>query len=195
MRWHFPRLHRELLAGNPFPEPHLAVAGHLRVLLCDHKYPPVLSTYAKARGIPLIVYAPSIGQPSKNAKTLVAWSAQIASWEPLPERRFVPIDIETYLDRSIGVVQYDQTLPSKSFTPREIITWVANTEGVTHFNYSAAKKPVHRKLRGVPAADVAAADNHLRNMLCQIGVWTLQAIDHVVPKEPPLVYAQQRVGA
>jgi len=182
LRWHFPRLHRELLPGNPFPEPHLAVAGHLRVLLCDHKYPPVLLTYAKARGIPLVVYAPSIKPSTKGGRILAAWSAHVASWEPVPDSGLLPIDAEAYLTRPIGVI-----MPSNAYTPREIITWVANTEGVTHFNYTERKSPVHRKLTDVP--------EHLRGMLIQIGVWTLQAIEHVVPKETPLVYAQSPAGA
>lgn len=194
LRWHFPRLHRELLPGHPFSDSHLAVAGHLRVLLCDHKYPQVLLTYARARGIPLTVYAPNIGQPPKGGQILVAWSAKVASWDPVPDFGFLPVDAETYLNRPIGVVQYDPKMPSKAFTPREIINWVANTEGVSHFNYTGAKSPVHRKFRGVPEDGVAVPDAHLRNMLNQIGVWALQAIEHVVPREPPLVYAQSPAG-
>ena len=188
LRWHFPRLHRELQRDHPFPDSHLAVAGHLRVLLCDHKYPPVLLTYARAKGIPLTVYAPDIGQPSKQGQILTAWSAYVASWESVPNFCFVPVDAETYLNRAIGVVQYGPSLPSKPYTPREIINWVANTEGVSHFNYTGAKTPVHRKLSGVSDADPTATDAHLRNILNQVGIWALHAIDYVVPKEPPLVY-------
>ena len=189
LRWHFPRLHRELLRDHPFPDSHLAVAGHLRVLLCDHKYPPVLLTYARAKGIALTVYAPDIGHPPKKGQILTAWSACVASWTPVPDFCCVPTDAEAYLNHAIGVVQYDPAVPSKAYTPREIINWVANTEGVSHFNYTGAKNPVHRKLSGLSDVDATATDTHLRNILNQIGVWTLHAIDSVVPKEPPLVYA------
>ena len=190
LRWHFPRLHRELLRDQPFPDSHLAVAGHLRVLLCDHKYPPVLLTYAKAKGISLTVYAPDIGHPPQRGQILTAWSSYVASWTPVPDFCFTPIEAEAYLNRAIGVVQYDPKMPSKPYTPREIINWVANTEGVSHFNYMVAKNPVHRKLSGHADPDPTATDAHLRNILNQVGVWALHAIDSVVPKDPPLFYGQ-----
>lgn len=120
---------------------------------------------------------------------MVAWSAQVASWDPVPDFGFVPLDPEEYLDHSIGVVQYEVGKPSKAFTPRELINWVANTEGVSHFNYTEAKSPVHRRLLGTLVGGSEAFDDaHVRSMLVQIGVWTLHAIAHVAPSEPPLVY-------
>src|SRR2546423_563420 len=85
LRWHFPRLHRELVdRPRAFPEPHLAIAGHLRVLLCDHKYPPVLFAFAKACGKDLVLYGCRPKRPEPGATILVAWSAVVASWTPLP---------------------------------------------------------------------------------------------------------------
>jgi hypothetical protein len=197
LRWHFPRLHRELLEGpGAFPDAHLAIAGHLRVLLCDHKYPPVLIEYAKARGIDLTVYAPPIADSNKKATILVAWSALIASWEPVPDFGFVAVDVERYLNSPIGVIQYDIDAPSKAYTPRQVINWVANTEGVSHFNYHDKKDPVHRRLKGSIEQDgVTMPDPELRKVLRQIGIWTLQAIDRVVPKELPLIYSTPAHGA
>ena len=93
------------------------------------------------------------------------------------------------MDTPIGVIQYDLSKPSAAYTPREIINWVANTEGVSHFNYDKRKKPVHQRLKGLLDLGAGAGDDkHLRAILHQLGTWTLHAIDHVVPKEPPLVY-------
>ena len=193
MRWHFPRLHRELVDGpRAFPDPHLAIAGHLRVLLCDHKYPPVLFAYAKLRETDLVVYARPAEPSAPCAKILVAWSSVVASWTPLPEFGLVPIAAETYMDTPIGVIQYDVNKPSSPYTPREVINWVANTEGVSHFNDDSRKKPVHQRLKGL--LDIGAGvgdDKHLRAILHQIGVWTLHAIDLVVPSEPPLIYDER----
>ncbi|HTN73296.1 MAG TPA: hypothetical protein VMO00_19605 [Methylomirabilota bacterium] len=154
LRWHFPRLRRELLEGpDAFPDSHLAVAGYLRVLLCDHKYPCVLLRYASAHGKRLLVYTPPIPTSSKKSTVLVAWSALIASWEPVPDFKFVPIELETYLDTPIGVVQCDVNAPNQAYTPRELINWVANTEGVGHFNDPTtavlALDQLHRLLRYV----------------------------------------------
>jgi hypothetical protein len=197
LRWHFSRLHRELLEGpSALPDSHLAIAGHLRVLLCDHKYPPVLLTYARARGISLVVHTPRLPVSSGKSKVLVAWAALIASWEPVPDFKFVPVEAETYLNTLIGVVQYDVNAPSKAYTPREVINWVANTEGVSHFNFNRDKSPVHRKLKGlIDQEGVAMSDSELRKTLRQIGVWTLHAINHVVPPEPPLIYGVPSSGA
>jgi len=193
LRWHFPRLHRELVDGpRAFPDSHLAIAGHLRVLLCDHKYPPVLLAYAKACGRNLVVYGRPAKQSQPGAKILVAWSSVVASWTPLPEFGLVPIAVEEYMDASIGVIQYDVNKPSTAYSPREIINWVANTEGVSHFNYDMRKKPVHQRLKGLLDLGAGAGDDkHLRAILHQIGVWTLHAIDDVVPKEPPLIYDER----
>ena len=105
LRWHFPRLHRELIDGpRAFPDPHLAIAGHLRVLLCDHKYPPVLLTFAKACGKDLVVYGcrPKRSQP--GATILVAWSAIVASWTPSPEDWLEPYSAEEFMSTPIGVI-------------------------------------------------------------------------------------------
>lgn len=188
LRWHFPRLLRELEEGpGSLPDPHLAIAGHLRVLLCDRKYPPVLIAYARARAIDLIVYAPRVRPTTKNARILVSWSALIASWEPVVGS--AAVKIERYLDTPIGVVQYDERIAHGApYTPCDVINWVANTEGVSHFNYDNTKHRVHRRLKAsaVQPNAVTIADVEIRRILRQIGIWTLQAIDHVVPKTPAL---------
>jgi hypothetical protein len=159
------------------------------VLLCDHKYSPVLLAYAEAGGTNLIVYGRPLRPSEPGAQILVAWSAVVASWTPLPEFGLVPIAAEEYMDMPIGVIQYDVNKRSSAYTPREIINWVANTEGVSHFNYDSRKKPVHQRLKGLLNLGTGVGDDkHLRAVLHQIGVWTLHAIDHVVPKEPPLIY-------
>jgi hypothetical protein len=188
LRWHFPRLHRET-AEDPgaLPDSHLAIAGHLRVLLCDHKYPPVLIEYAKARGIDLIVYASPIITSNKKRTVHIAWSSLIASWEPVPDRPCVAVDVESFLNSPIGVIQHDINTPSEAYTPRDVIQWVANTEGVSHFNYNDRKHSVHMKLKGSTLkGGVTIPDSELRKVLQQIGVWTLCAIEHVMPSEPPL---------
>jgi hypothetical protein len=149
----------------------------------------VLLTYAKTRGTNLIVYGRPARQSEAGAKILVAWSSVVASWTPLPEFGLVQIAAEEYMDAPIGVIQYDVNEPSRAYTPREIINWVANTEGVSHFNYDSRKKPVHQRLKGLLDLGTGIGDDkHLRAILHQIGVWALHAIDHVVPKEPPLIY-------
>ena len=55
-----------------------------------NKYPPVLLAYAKARDIPFMVYAPPIGAADRKSTILGAWSDLIASWEPVPDFKFVP---------------------------------------------------------------------------------------------------------
>jgi hypothetical protein len=156
----------------------------------------VLIEYARARGIGLTVYAPPIGTSNKRATTLVAWSASIASWQPVPNFGHIALDAERYLDSPIGVIQYDVGAPSKAYTPRQVITWVANTEGVSHFNFNDKKNPIHRRLMASFKKDgVMIADSELRKVLHQIGVWTLYAIDHVVPSEPPLIFGKSIDGA
>jgi hypothetical protein len=150
-----------------------------------------LIEYARARQIDLTVYAPPIANDNKKATTLVAWSALIASWEPVPDFGYVAVDAEHYLDSPIGVIQYDIGAPSKAYTPRQVINWVANTEGVSHFNFHDKKDPVHRRLLASFEKDgVMMPDSEVRKVLRQIGVWTLHAIDHVVPSEPPLIFGK-----
>ena len=142
------------------------------------------------------MYAPPIPNSNKKATTLVAWSALIASWEPVPDFGYVAVDAEHYLDSPIGVIQYDIGAPSKAYTPRQVINWVANTEGVSHFNFHDNKDPVHRRLLASFEKDgVMISDSELRKVLRQIGVWTLHAIDHVVPSEPPLIFGKSVNGA
>jgi len=96
------------------------------------------------------------------------------------------------MDTPIGVIQYDVNKPSSPYTPREVINWVANTEGVSHFNYDSRKKAEHQRLKGLLDLGAGAGDDkHLRAILHQIGVWTLHAIDQVVPSEPPLIYDER----
>ena len=163
----------------------LGKAGHVRTV-------PIPLAYAKACGRNLVVYGRPAKQSQPGAEVLVAWSSVVASWTPLPEFRLVPIAVEDYMDASIGVLQYDVNKPSTAYSPREIINWVANTEGVSHFNYDMRKKPVHQRLKGLLDLGAGAGDDkHLRAILHQIGVWTLHAIDDVVPKEPPLIYDER----
>ncbi|SRR6266480_249242 len=161
---------------------HLPIAGILRVMLCDATL-PILTTFARERGIPLKVWARRPAKKPVHPDVLFALHALICSWEPVGGGH--EMSVEDFLDTVVGVASIatpDGMGTGSPYTPRQVIKWAANKEGVAHFDLDKPATLENLKASTYSRGDATTTEMELRRVIYDVAEWTWRAALEVVPR-------------
>lgn len=152
---------------------HIPIAVQLRVLLCDKNF-PMLLRYAAARGMPLRVWGPRPASSGTETRLLFHFSANVASWVPLPDAH--EMSIEDYLETGVAVTTLPGDVHGRAYTPMQLVKWVANKEGGAHFSFE--KPPTLEVLKrstwSSGEANVEAFE--VKRIIFGVAEWTQRAL-------------------
>jgi hypothetical protein len=180
-------------------ELHLAMAGHLRALLCDAEL-PVLLVFAEYKRTPLWVWGPYPADfhPPEGV-SVFSWSALVASSQPVWGGH--QMRMEQYLDTPLGATTFSsdggRTSQTTWYTPRQVIKWVANKDGGAHFDLETPASlqsirsgiTVHGQAEikgpGISMSLSSNEDHIVRIALLQIADWTANAADTALAAAHP----------
>jgi hypothetical protein len=195
------RHHRALLAkllkdpDRDAHDHHLAIAVHLRVLLCDTTYIPILIDYAKAKGILLRVWGPNPAGAKPHKGAVFSINFLVAAWDRAGGYH---LPIEEYLKAPLGATPIRkkefETNPDApgayglTYTPCQLIKWTANKEGAAH--YDPEKPATFESFKNsyvvtkVPSDGTEPDAFLLRDAMYQLADWAIHAIDYVLGQGP-----------
>lgn len=114
---------------------HLALAGVLRSMLCNDKWPTLL-IMGNELSVEMRVWGPYPPSAIEARPPSFAFNALTVSVEPTLDA--YEMSAEAYLDAPIGAVPVmapgEPRTRSTWYTPRQLIKWAANKEGPSHFD-------------------------------------------------------------
>lgn len=200
LRMHLHQLRTSLVdPARDVVDLHLAMAPHLRALLCDANA-PILIVCAEYKKLSLPIWGPfPAGFTPPSDCLAMTFNALVASSNPVLGG--YQMTIEQYLDTPIGAVPFTSrdglTEQTVWYTPRQVIKWVANKDGGAHFdletppNFDGIRSSlsvvgqVSYTAPGVALALGSNDDFVVRSAIVQISTWAVRAAETVLDAPPP----------
>ncbi len=114
---------------------HLTLAGHIRSMLCDAKWPTLIAL-AGELSLSLKVWGPYPPEAMNMRPPNFAMNPLTVSTQPAILS--YEMTLREFLDAPIGAVSIPDTqtgnMRATWYTPKDLIKWSANKEGPAHFN-------------------------------------------------------------
>lgn len=160
---------------------YIPLAGILRVLLCDSKF-PILLKYSQELGIPLqIIGTPSIINEIPDNPPIAEFNFLGVGWDSA--KRGYTMPVEEFLDTATGIIPIklpNGSVKGSSYTPRQIIKWVSNKEGISHLDFD--KPSAYETLKEVTfhSRNSEIEGILIQRLIYQIAKWAFIAINYVL---------------